>query len=309
MNYDDRRRLPPMAMLHCFEAAARLGSFTRAGEALRLTQSAVSRHVSNLEQWLGAALFDRNGRRVVLNDTGRQFLEDLAPALSAIRRAAGRLMDPEPEHVIELAVLPGFGMRWLAPRLPRLTQKHPDLVVNISARTDIFDFAREPFHAAIHVGGPDWPGAEHDLLFHEHVVPVVSPAVQDKYAITRPEDFLRVPLLVQSRRKDAWSRWFALTGVPAPEARSLPSLSHFLMLAQSAKADGGAALLPSFLIAPELEAGELVIPVNVPLPEDRSYWLAFPEASRKTPALMLFRDWIREECGLIRPSGSGQAAG
>jgi LysR family glycine cleavage system transcriptional activator len=82
MNHDDRRRLPPMAMLHCFEAAARLGSFSRAAQALGLTQSAVSRHVANLEQWLGVMLFDRNGRRIALNADGRQFHEDLAPAHS-----------------------------------------------------------------------------------------------------------------------------------------------------------------------------------------------------------------------------------
>lgn len=301
MNYDDRRRLPPMAMLHCFEASARLGSFSRAAMALNLTQSAVSRHVANLEQWLGAPLFDRNGRRVVLNDKGQSYLDDLAPALAAIRRATGRLLDPEPEHVIELAVLPGFGMRWLAPRLPRLTQKHPDLVINIASRVDLFDFAREPFHAAIHVGDPDWPGAQHDLLFHEHVVPVISPTLAQQQAIRHPEDLLRIPLLVQSQRKDAWSRWFAQFDLPGPQPSNLPSISHFLMLAQAVKAGGGAALIPSFLIEPELSAGELVIPFVTPLSgvarhHERSYWLAFPEASTRMNAFTLFREWMREEC-------------
>lgn len=298
MNYDDRRRLPPMAMLHCFEASARLGSFSRAAMALNLTQSAVSRHVANLEQWLGATLFDRNGRRVVLNGKGQTYLDDLAPALAAIRRATGRLLDPEPEHVIELAVLPGFGMRWLAPRLPRLTQKHPDLVINIASRVDLFDFAREPFHAAIHVGDPDWPGAEHELLFHEHVVPVIAPALAERQAINHPEDLLRVPLLVQSQRKDAWSRWFSQFGLSGPQPDNLPSISHFLMLAQAVKAGGGAALIPSFLIEPELAAGELVIPFDTPPPmqHERSYWLAYPDTSTRMNAFLLFREWMREEC-------------
>jgi LysR family glycine cleavage system transcriptional activator len=296
MNHDDRRRLPPMAMLQCFEAAARLGSFSRAALALGLTQSAVSRHVANLEQWLGVTLFDRNGRRIALNAAGRQFDEDLTPALDSIRRATGRLMEPQSEHVVELAVLPGFGMRWLAPRLPRLSRKHPELVVNITARADIFDFAREPFHAAIHVGAPDWPGARHDLLFPESVVPVVSPTLRDLEGITAPEDFLRIPLLVQSQRRDAWSRWFATFGRPGPEIDALPSIDHFLMLAQAVKAGGGAALIPSFLIEPELESGELVIPIDAPLTEQRSYWLACPEAPRQTQALTCFRRWLSQEC-------------
>lgn len=296
MKPDDRRCLPPMAMLHAFETAARLGSFSRAAEAIGLTQGAVSRHVANLESWLGTALFDRHGRRVVLNAGGSAYLEEIAPALAAIRRATGRLIDPEPEHVIELAVLPGFGMRWLAPRLPRLTRQHPDLVVNIAARTDIFDFSAEPFHAAIHVGAADWPGAEHDLLFQEHVVPVVAPSLRDSHGIAAPEDLLRVPLLVQSARRDAWSRWFAMFGIAAPAMEGLPGLGHFLMLAQAVKAGGGAALLPSFLIAPELEAGELVIPIDAPLAEDRSYWLAYPEHVRRSPALGRFRAWLAQEC-------------
>ncbi|EQB19761.1 LysR substrate-binding domain-containing protein [Novosphingobium lindaniclasticum] len=296
MNHDERRRLPPMSMLHGFEAAARLGSFSRAAEAIGLTQGAVSRHVANLETWLGTPLFDRNGRRVTLNAAGSRFLDEIAPALAAIRRATGRLIDPEPEHVIELAVLPGFGMRWLAPRLPGLSRRHPDLVANLSARTDIFDFAAEPFHAAIHVGAPDWPGADHDLLFHEHVVPVVSPAFRERHGIAEPRDLLGAPLLVQSARRDAWTRWFALFGWDAPDPVTLPSLGHFLMLAQSVKAGGGAALIPSFLVQPELDAGDLVVPFDAPLSEDRSYWLAYPRSVREPAALSRFRAWLAEEC-------------
>jgi LysR family glycine cleavage system transcriptional activator len=233
---------------------------------------------------------------VALNETGHAFLEDIGPALAGIRRATGRLMDPEPEHMIELAVLPSFGMRWLAPRLPRLTPAHPDLVVNLSARTDIFDFPREAFPGAIHVGGADWPDAEHDLLFSELVVPVVAPALLERHPISSPEDFLHVPLLVQSQRRDAWARWFAMFGLPGPEIENLPNASHFLMLAQSVKAGGGAALLPSFLITPELTAGELIIPFDAPLIEERSYWLAFPESSKRIKAFALFREWLRREC-------------
>jgi LysR family glycine cleavage system transcriptional activator len=298
MKYDDRRSLPPMAMLHCFEASARLGSFSRAAEALHLTQSAVSRHIANLESWLGTTLFDRHGRRVAINATGQAYLAHIAPALASIRRATSRILEPEPDHIVELAVLPSFGMRWLAPRLPRLTRQHPDLVVNISARTDIFDLAREPFHAAIHVGGPDWPEANHDLLFHEDVVPVVSPALLARRPITAPEDFLGIPLLIQSQRKDAWAQWFALFGLEGPAPDKLPSYSHFMMLAQTVKAGGGAALLPTFLIASELEAGELVVPIGTSLTQGRSYWLAYSEESKKNAAFGRFRAWLAEECAL-----------
>ena len=295
MNDGDRRLLPPMAMLHSFEMAARAGSISRAADALSLTQSAVSRQIANLEGWLGATLFDRHGRRIVLNARGRAYLEEIAPALATLRRATAQLVNPPENNVIALATLPSFGMRWLAPRLPRLTARHADLVVNIIARVDMFDLAAQGFDAAIHVGGPDWPGATHDFLFREQVVPVVSPTIAAQYDIRAPEDFARVPLLVQSERRDAWGRWFAAAGVAEPGAAAQSSFSHFLMLAQAVSAGAGAALLPTFLIEAELAAGTLVIPVDRPMDEERNYYLAFPGGARMTPAFARFREWMLAE--------------
>ena len=87
MSEEDRRTLPPMAMLHSFAAAARHGSFSRAAAEVGLTQSAISRQIAHLEEWLGVSLFDRTGRRVSLNEAGRAYAEEVEAALGAIRRA------------------------------------------------------------------------------------------------------------------------------------------------------------------------------------------------------------------------------
>lgn len=295
MNEESRRLLPPMAMLHSFAAAARHGNFSRAAIEVGLTQSAVSRQIANLEEWLGRVLFDRTGRRVRLNEAGRAYADEILPALATIRRATGRALNGTEERVVELATLPSFGMRWLAPRLPKLTARHPDLIVNFAARTDEFDFATETFDAAIHFGLPDWPDVTHDLLFREQSIPVVSPAVRDAMNIRRAQDLLRVPLLVQSLRRDAWSRWFALAGVAYTPAHLPASFSHFLMLAQAAAAGAGAALLPSFLIQPELESGALVSPVNLPLESERAYYLVYPPSRLETAALRQLRAWMLDE--------------
>ncbi len=293
MSEEDRRTLPPMAMLHSFAAAARHGSFSRAAAEVGLTQSAISRQIANLEEWIGAALFDRAGRRVSLNDAGRAYADEIVPALGAIRRATARAAERPSERVIELATLPSFGMRWLAPRLPRLTEQHPDLIVNFAARSDEFDFATEPFDAAIHFGRPDWPGAVCDLLFREAAIPVVSPTLAE--GIEKPGDLARLPLLVQSNRRDAWARWFALAGVDHVPEGPLPGFSHFLMLAQAAAAGAGAALVPSFLIEPELASGALVRPFDLPLPSERAYYLAYPPAKMESSAFRQLRDWMLAE--------------
>lgn len=289
----DRRLLPSMPMLASFEVAARLGSISRTADALNLTQSAVSRQIAHLEEWLGESLFDRAGRRISLNACGQSYLADIAPALAQIRRATRPFVHPPESRVISLATLPSFGMRWLAPRLPRLTKLHGDMVVNISAQADIFDLEREGFDAAIHVGDESWPGAIHDLLFHECAVPVVAPHIAD--CIRDPEDFLSVPLLVQSERRDAWERWFALAGVDADVPKPQATFSHFLMLAQSVAAGAGAALLPTFLIQDELTSGALVSPIDLPFDEGRSYYLVWPKGKAENPALSAFRSWILDE--------------
>lgn len=297
MSDGDRRLLPPMAMLASFEMAARHASISRAADSLSLTQSAVSRQIAHLEEWLGVTLFDRVGRRIVLNTRGAAYLSEIAPALAQIRRATAPLVHPAAGQVISLATLPSFGMRWLAPRLPRLTARHGEMVVNINARIDIFDLEREGFDAAIHVGLPDWPGAKHDFLFREQVVPVVAPRLLEGLAggLAGPADFTRLPLLVQSERRDAWERWFAHIGLDVAVPPAQGSFSHFLMLAQAVSAGAVVALLPTFLIREELANGTLVVPFDMAIGEARTYYLVWPSARAANPAFSQFRQWILEE--------------
>ncbi len=287
-----RKHLPSIPMLLGFVAAARHGSVSKAADETGMTQGAVSRQIAALESWLGGALFDRSGRNIALNSTGQAYLAAIDPALWAIARASRKLMSAPEGRVVELATLPSFGMRWLAPRLSRMSAEHPDLIVNISAQSEEFDFAHERFDLAIHVGKADWPGVEHELLFREFVVPVVSASLLRATPIRSAKDFLKLPLLVQSRRRDAWERWFALAGVPLDKPPVTSSAAHFLMLAQAVLAGGGAALLPTFLIEAELAAGSLVIPLDVPLNEDRSYYLVYPKDNLERVAVRQVRDFI-----------------
>ena len=300
MTDGDRRLLPPMAMLASFEMAARHASISRAADSLSLTQSAVSRQIAHLEEWLGVTLFDRVGRRIVLNARGRAYLTEIAPALAQIRRATAPLVHPAAGQVIALATLPSFGMRWLAPRLPRLTARHGEMVVNINARIDIFDLEREGFDAAIHVGNADWPGAEHDFLFREQVVPVVAPRLLDSLpgGLRGPADLMRLPLLLQSERRDAWERWYAHIGLDVVVPAAQASFPHFLMLAQAVSAGAGVALMPSFLIREELASGALVAPFDIAMGEARTYYLVWPRARAANPAFGQFRQWILDEAAI-----------
>ena len=295
---DSRKWLPPMATLTVFEAAVRHGGFSRAGEEIGLTQSAVSRQIAQLEDMLQTPLFDRIGRRVRLNEAGRAYADDLLPALDRIRRATARASARPAQTALRIATLPSFGMRWLAPRLPHLSARHPDLVIDFAARSQPFDFGHEDFDAAVHFGvAKDWPGVAMDFLFREEAVPVCAPAWLAAHPLRTPADLLNVPLLSQTSRRDAWPRWLAAAGVDGSALAPGPTFEHFLMLAQASAAGAGVALIPSFLIRPELEAGTLVIPFARPMSSEQAYYLVYPPEALANPAVAQFRNWMLEQAG------------
>ena len=289
---DGRQLLPPMAALNSFVAAARHGSFSRAGTQVGLTQSAVSRQVALLEAWLQTPLFDRLGRRVVLNEAGRAYADQVRPALDRIRAATEQALMHGAGWELSIAVLPSFGMRWLAPRLPELTARHPELIVNFAARSLPVDLADEGFDAAIHFGTAEGAGDAPLFLFREQAVVVGAPAWLAEHRIEAPADLLGKPLLFQTSRPQAWNRWFAGCGMTGLAPLRGPTFEHFLMLAQAAAAGAGVALIPRFLIEPELAEGTLVAPFAQTLETDEAYYLVRRPGWESHRALARFSDWI-----------------
>lgn len=296
--------LPPIAALESFALAAASESFSNAGATLGLTQSAVSRQIAMLEDWLQARLFDRHGRRVRLTAAGRAYADAVRPALAEIHRATARAIGDGDARPLGIATLPSFGMRWLAPRLPSLTARHADIVISFTARSDMFDIAAEGLDAAIHYGRDDWPDAACDRLFDEQNVAVVAPSLLDTDSIARGPDFAHLPLLSQTARRGAWLRWFTDHASPVPPDPVGLVFDHFLMVAQAAVAGSGAALLPRFLIEPELAAGTLVAPLPEMMAGEGAYWLVYPPARLQSVRFRRFREWLLDEAKAM-PDAAG----
>lgn len=287
----DRRLLPPMGAIHAFVEAAATENFSAAGARLGLSQSAISRQIAVIEAMAGTALFERRGRRVVLNAAGRRVHAALVPALDQIAGAMRSVRAQGRE--LTIATLPGFAMRWLAPRLPQLSARHPDLIVNLTVRIDPFDLTREGFDAAIHFGAADWPDAEHHFLFEEEQVAVAAPGWAAAHGLTRPEQVVDMPLLFQSLRLSAWNDWLESQGISASRL-SGARFDQFMILAQAAAAGAGLALVPRFLIEPELAAGTLVEVFAHRLKSRSAYWLVHAKGPG-SPALSRFRDWLIDQ--------------
>lgn len=293
--------LPPITDLLAFEAAARHSSISRAAQELHLTQSAVSRQIRQLEQQLGMALFHRVRQRIVLTDAGRVYAADVRAALQQLSASTQKAMAfSHAGGLLNLAVLPTLGTRWLMPRLGAFMALHPEVTVNVAARTEPFDFAGTPFDAAIHFGRPSWAGAVCRFLMQEEVVAVASPSFRARHAIAAPLDLTRTVLLQQSTRPTQWAEWFEQAGVATTVALRGPRLDHFSMIAQAAESGLGAALLPRFLIAPELADGRLVMLVPHVLVSAEAYHLVYPEVRAQTPLVKAFGDWLLAECAVAR---------
>jgi LysR family glycine cleavage system transcriptional activator len=156
---NQHRLLPSMSLLTAFEAAARHQSFTRAGEELSLTQSAVSRQVQALEALLQVELFRRAGRRITLTDVGALYARETAAAIERIRTASAQVAAFRTGvGSLHLATLPTFGSKWLLPRLHAFYNLHPGMLVHMHSRIGGLDLDKAGMDVAINVGDVTGPG-------------------------------------------------------------------------------------------------------------------------------------------------------
>lgn len=287
-----RRYLPSISALLAFEAAARLGSATAAAQELSQTQSAISRQIKTLEDQLNAPLFARQGRSLVLTPVGRTYVVQVRDVLSRLGSASVAAGANPNGGAFNLAILPAFGMHWLAPRLADFASAHPEVTVNLSTRLAPFDFRTQIFDAAIHFGRKDWPGVHHLPLMPEYVVAVAAPGLAQN--VHSPDDLRDMTLLHLDTRPRAWARWFEAHGLAAPEATGMV-FDQFSTMAQAAIHGLGVALLPTFVAHSHLDSGALV---RTSLGTEQSigdYYLVWPADRPSPPSLLSFQSWISRQ--------------
>jgi DNA-binding transcriptional LysR family regulator len=287
-----------MSWLLAFESAARHLSFTRAAEELSLTQSAVSRHVQSLEEMLEVALFRREGRQIELTAVGEMYLRELRGGLQRIRNASLQAIAYRSGvGSIHLATLPTFAAKWLMPRLTSFYAAHPGILVHIHSRIGQFDLELAGMDAAISVGDGNWPGLVSYHLLDEQLVPVVSPALQQRSPINAPADVAQHLLLKVAARPDAWNQWFSTYGVALNPMRPGPQFELTSHLIQAAIAGIGVGLVPRFLVEDELGSGALIVPVDAPLATGLGYYLFVPPHKALPPSLASLKDWLLAQTG------------
>lgn len=300
-----RRKIPNTSALMAFEAAARHESFTKAAEELSLTQSAVCRQISGLEEFLGVGLFRRTRRGVRLTEAGATYSRQIAARLDDVEHDTLSIMAHRGQGAtLELAVVPTFATKWLLPRLSGFLRDNPDITVNLHTRTRPFLFDETEFDAAIYFGDAGWPGTEAHYLMRENPIPVCSPGLIARMAgadgrIT-PDQLAGLPLLQQSTRPYAWRDWFASLDMRVERDMHGPRYELFSMLAQAAIHDMGVALIPPMMIEDELASGKLVKAVDHSYLSARAYYLIYPEHKSDSSGFTTFRLWLDGEAQRYR---------
>jgi LysR family transcriptional regulator, glycine cleavage system transcriptional activator len=300
-----RRHFPSTASLLALEALDRLGTVTAAATELNLTPGAISRAVKEAEGQLGVTLAIRDRQRLRLTPAARDYIAQVRRALETLSAASARLRGSPGGGSLTLAILPAFGMHWLAPRLPTFRAAHPGVALTLSTRLRPFDLAAEGFDAAIHYGRPDWPGADHLLLMEEEVIPVAAPDLLPGGAV-QAKALLDQPLLMIESRTGDWGRWFAAQGLPGQRPRGM-LFDQFATMQQGAIHGLGVALLPTFLIADDLRAGRLKA-IGAAERSAGSYFLTWPKDTPPRPPFAAFRDWITAQVQRPTPDAANRRA-
>jgi LysR family glycine cleavage system transcriptional activator len=297
---ETRRRLPPLNALRAFESAARHLNFSRAAEELAVTPGAVSQQIQNLEDYVGAALFKRTPRGLLLTDSAQTALPALREAFDRLAEAASLLTAAVDGRRLTLTAPPSFAAKWLVPRLGRFEAAHPQVDVWLSADMDLVDFAASDVDLAIRYGPGPYPGLEAIRLLNETVIPVMSPELAASNPVRAPGDLARHVLLHDgSSNADEscpdWQMWLAARGVRGVDATRGPRFNQSSLVIEAAVSSRGVALAKRTLAQDDLDAGRLVAPMPISTMIDFAYFLVHPKAKGRLPQVKAFVGWIRGE--------------
>ena len=297
----NRNALPALDLLVGFEAAARHLSFTRAGEELYLTQSAVSRQIKELEDQLGVQLFQRRHRALALTPEGQQFYAAAAQVLVTMRAATDRLRLRAGRQAIALTTTHSFAALWLIPRLAGFTRAHPEADVRITADTRVQDLERDGLDIAIRHGPAALAGPHALRLFGERVFPVCSPKLlRDKSRPLRQPADLGKHILLQYDDPDGrhpwlhWKTWLEVAGIAELRPAGTLSFSGYEQIIPAAVAGHGVALGRTPLVRDLLASKELVAPFRSSADPARAYFAIVSKRAAGRPEVAAFVDWLKE---------------
>ena len=282
--------------LRIFHAVADAGSLTHAGDTLHLSQSAVSRQIRALEESLNTTLFHRHARGLILTEQGELLFDATSAMSKRLETASARIRDSEEEVFGELRVTTttGFGSLWLAPRLPALYKKYPDIKIDLMLEERVLDLPMREADVAIRMKEPSQADLIRKRLMHIRMRLYASPSyLAQNAAPERIEDIAGHRLICQNPQSAQVGAGANLVQyLMTHDIRSTLTVNNYFGVLQAVLHDLGIGVLPDYLthdfpelvrILPDIES------VDVPV------FLAYPEELRQSKRVGAFRDFVQEE--------------
>jgi LysR family glycine cleavage system transcriptional activator len=284
--------------LQAFELAARTGSFKAAAEALHITASAVSHRIAGLERTLGAKLFERGPRGVVLAPAGTTLAATTGHAFGDLSRALAR--QSSGSRRLRLSAVPIFASHWLLPRLGQFLAAHPEIELQVEASPRMADMEAGLVDVALRYGEGQWPDVSAERIMDLSTVPVAAPALVRRLKLRTPADLLRAPLIRVSPFGTSWTDWATAAGLDAARFERRKDEVKSVQVdgmgaALRAAAHGlGVALVFDPVIDSEIRSGALVR-VGPGVKARGQIWLVCRPRERNLPAIRALRRWLLAE--------------
>ncbi|MFT6269975.1 MAG: LysR family glycine cleavage system transcriptional activator [Alphaproteobacteria bacterium] len=289
------KKLPPLHLLHLFEAAGRNLSFKKAAEELFLTPSAISHQIKALEAYLEITLFTRQARGVKLTQAGTSYLAVIQEVFEKLAQGTVQLKHTYSSQSLRIATFSSLASNIIIPRLGLFQRAFPEIELNIETSTELLDLRYDEFDIALRLGKGVWPGVISEKIFDLHVSPMCSPAFAQKHKLTNVSQIPRVPLIKLSTIEDAWSTWAKIVGLTGLELHSSLSLGSYDAVIQAAQQGLGLALGALPLENPALSNGQLVKPFKEQIQFEQSCYAVYLPQDKQRQDISVFLRWFKQQ--------------
>ena len=286
----DWTKIPSLAALRAFEAAARCQSFSKASRELNVTHAAIAHHVRNLEAEFSESLIVRQGRGVAATPAGDQLAECLQSGFSTIASGVEALRLQNEDRPLNIAVTPAFASNWLMPRIGEFWAKYPEILLSINPSVGLVDIRKDRFDLAIRYGDGSWPNVKSEMLTDGDFWVVSHPDLIKGKPVTCLADVVDLPWVMESNmteRKAIVER----EGIDFQRVKL--TLLHTNGLVLSAVTAGlGISLQPKTLVEREVGTGELAKICELKQENLGYYMVVLPD--RHPKGLREFQSWLRK---------------
>jgi LysR family glycine cleavage system transcriptional activator len=286
--------LPSLGALAAFEAAARHLSLTKAAEELNVTPGAVSRQVRSLEEELASPLFLRRHRTVELTREGETLAASLRDGFERISATFRQIRSSRGQASVTVGSTMAVANLWLMPRMGGFWNQNPDIVVDHVISDHPRGLDRPDVDLRIRYGDGEWPDEVSAKLYDDRIFPVASPAFAKAYPVRSIAELTQLQLLSVEGIDWTWTTWAEfLREIGHPDRRvNVRRFNSYVIALQAARSGQGVALGWASLVAPLIEAGNLVAMTEAEIAAPQSYFVTWSARRPLSPEALMLKEWL-----------------